>query len=199
MCDYCESRSCANCTTDKGSSNCLHCEQRDEWTFKWKYCPECGRPVNAMHTPEDIAEHVESVLAGCNTYILSSIDGEGKHVGRFRGVSVDANGSLVISADIDKVSCTSKSTTVLESLQGVDSKPSGYIEDNVEIEEASIQDATTIGTYANDDLQTIEFKYDKPNSVYAGTLFNARPSCHHKIQAQWSGIKCIACGGWYCA
>ena len=117
MCDYCEKKRCADCIYYKRVKYCEPCVNKDAWKSRYKYCPECGRPLNALYTPEDIAEHVEAVLAGCNTYVLSSIDGEGNHVGRFKGVSVDANGSLVINADIDKVFCTGKSSTILESLE----------------------------------------------------------------------------------
>lgn len=30
-------------------------------------------------------------------------------------------------------------------------------------------------------------------------LYSADPNCEHEIEAQWSGIKCIHCRGWYCA
>lgn len=42
MCKYCEREICESCTTDRGSTNCLHCEQHNEYTFKWNYCPMCG-------------------------------------------------------------------------------------------------------------------------------------------------------------
>lgn len=42
MCKYCEREICESCTTNRGSTNCLHCEQHDEYTFKWNYCPMCG-------------------------------------------------------------------------------------------------------------------------------------------------------------
>lgn len=44
---------------------------------------------------------------------------------------------------------------------------------------------------------TIAFVY--PNSDEEHILYCADPNCDHEIQAQWSGIKCIKCGGWYCA
>ena len=56
--------------------------------------------------------------------------------------------------------------------------------------------ATTIGTHDTDKLQTIEIEYD---NGWKETLYNARPSCKHKIQSQLSGgIKCVNCGGWFC-
>ena len=30
------------------------------------------------------------------------------------------------------------------------------------------------------------------------TLYDADPDCIHDIIPQWSGVKCIKCGGWYC-
>lgn len=73
----------------------------------------------------------------------------------------------------------------------------GYITENIPIEESSCEDAITVGEYVNDDLQTIKIRYS--DSSYEQTLYNAKPSCKHKIQAQWSGIKCVLCCGWYCA
>ena len=49
---------------------------------------------------------IEDELRKQNLYIISSIDGNGVHVGRFKGFSHDADGDLVIEADIDGVSCT---------------------------------------------------------------------------------------------
>lgn len=73
----------------------------------------------------------------------------------------------------------------------------GYIEEDIPIEEAVEEDATTVGGYVTDELQTIYVEYDK--SKFIQVLYSGRPSCKHKIQAQWSGIKCTKCGGWYCA
>jgi hypothetical protein len=57
--------------------------------------------------------------------------------------------------------------------------------------------ATTIGTYDTDKPQTIKIKYD--NTGMEDILWDARPSCKHKIQAQLSGgVKCVNCGGWFC-
>lgn len=72
-----------------------------------------------------------------------------------------------------------------------------YIEENIPIEPDPTEDAYTVGEYDNDELQTIEVEYT--NGFSKQILYNARPSCKHKIQAQWSGIKCIVCNGWYCA
>lgn len=72
-----------------------------------------------------------------------------------------------------------------------------YIEEDMPIEPNPIEDAYTVGDYKNDELQIIEVKY--VNGFSKQILYNARPSCRHKIQAQWSGVKCIACNGWYCA
>ena len=57
--------------------------------------------------------------------------------------------------------------------------------------------ATTIGVYNTDKPQTVEIVYDGIETRYV--LYDARPSCKHKIQAQLSGgIKCANCGGWFC-
>lgn len=30
-------------------------------------------------------------------------------------------------------------------------------------------------------------------------LYAADPECKHRVEAQWSGVKCVKCNGWYCA
>lgn len=72
-----------------------------------------------------------------------------------------------------------------------------YIDEELEIKEDPIQDAISIGTYETDNLQNVMIEYS--DSKFQQILYSARPSCNHKIQAQWSGIKCLVCGGWYCA
>lgn len=32
-----------------------------------------------------------------------------------------------------------------------------------------------------------------------GVLYGADANCYHQVEAQWSGVKCVKCGGWYCA
>ena len=49
---------------------------------------------------------IEEWLNKNNVYIISSIDDKGVHVGRFKGLSLDANDDLVIDTDIDSLSCT---------------------------------------------------------------------------------------------
>lgn len=29
-------------------------------------------------------------------------------------------------------------------------------------------------------------------------LWMADPGCEHDVQGQWSGVKCVKCGGWFC-
>lgn len=72
-----------------------------------------------------------------------------------------------------------------------------YIDEELEIKEDPVQDAISIGTYETDNLQNVMIEYS--GSKFQQILYNAKPSCNHKIQAQWSGIKCLICGGWYCA
>ena len=65
------------------------------------------------------------------------------------------------------------------------------------IEEKKYSIATTIGVYSTDKLQTIQIKYD--DTEIEDVLWDARPSCKHKIQAQLSGgVKCVNCDGWFC-
>lgn len=49
---------------------------------------------------------IEDALCKHDVYVMSSVDGAGAHVGRFKEFSYDANGALVIMTDIDSVSCT---------------------------------------------------------------------------------------------
>lgn len=51
-------------------------------------------------------KELESKLKELNVYVISSVEGKGSHIGRFKGFSEDANGDLVIETDIDKLSCT---------------------------------------------------------------------------------------------
>lgn len=49
---------------------------------------------------------IEKWLNKNNVYIISSIDGEGIHVGKFKGLSLDADDDLIINVDIDSFGCT---------------------------------------------------------------------------------------------
>lgn len=51
-------------------------------------------------------KEIESKLKELNVYVISSVEGKGSHIGRFKGFSEDANGNLVIEVDIDMLSCT---------------------------------------------------------------------------------------------
>ena len=55
---------------------------------------------------EDIAKEIEKELKEHDVYIISSVGGKGHHIGRFKTISVDANGDLIIESDIDEVSIT---------------------------------------------------------------------------------------------
>lgn len=56
---------------------------------------------------------------------------------------------------------------------------------------------------------TVDFtyldEYERYDEIYkvhynrSTRLYSADPNCNHEIEAQWSGIKCIHCRGWYCA
>ena len=42
---------------------------------------------------------------------------------------------------------------------------------------------------------------DKEYEFYdykAERLYNADPNCKHNVDAQWSGVKCTKCSGWFC-
>lgn len=49
---------------------------------------------------------VEKILNEHKTYIVSSVDGKGVHIGRLQGMSLDADGDWVIEVDLDGKSCT---------------------------------------------------------------------------------------------
>ena len=49
---------------------------------------------------------LEKSLKDNGAYVASSIEGKGTHIGRFIGLSLDANGEVIILCDIDKKSVT---------------------------------------------------------------------------------------------
>lgn len=48
---------------------------------------------------------IEEELRKHDAYIISTIDGIGAHVGKFKGFNYDSDGNLVIEADINGRSC----------------------------------------------------------------------------------------------
>lgn len=50
---------------------------------------------------------IEEWLNKNNVYVVASVDGKGVHIGRFKGLSLDADDDLIIEVDIDSLSCTS--------------------------------------------------------------------------------------------
>lgn len=77
-----------------------------------------------------------------------------------------------------------------------------YIDEDIPVEEDPCYPAITIETEnTSDELQTVTVRYVEGTKYPGDTqiLYHAKPSCKHMIQAQWSGIKCVKCGGWYCA
>ena len=54
---------------------------------------------------EEIKE-LEKLLKINEVYITASIEGKGCHIGRFKGLALDADDGLIIDVDIDKESCT---------------------------------------------------------------------------------------------
>lgn len=49
---------------------------------------------------------IEQYLKQHGCYVLSSVEGKGTHVGRFKRILLDANDDIVIDIDIDAVSTT---------------------------------------------------------------------------------------------
>ena len=63
--------------------------------------------LKPLSTPEDFRKlrEIEELLKEHSVSVLSSIEGKGIHVGRFKGIALDADGFPVIECDIDKESC----------------------------------------------------------------------------------------------
>ena len=61
------------------------------------------KPIESAEDFKKFKE-VEEFLREHNAYILSSIEGEGVHVGRFKCLSLDADGYPIVECDIDKIS-----------------------------------------------------------------------------------------------
>lgn len=40
--------------------------------------------------------------------------------------------------------------------------------------------------------------YEPVIAGYDGQLYGAAPDCTHEVVAQWSGVKCRLCPGWFC-
>lgn len=59
-----------------------------------------------------------------------------------------------------------------------------------------IRDAETVEVY-NELRNDILVRYVDYPSAPLQNLANAKPSCKHKIQAQFAGIRCLKCGGWW--
>ena len=51
-------------------------------------------------------KEIEEYLKEHNVYISSSIENNGTHIGRFKGITLDADGFPIIECDIDAMSCT---------------------------------------------------------------------------------------------
>lgn len=49
---------------------------------------------------------VEEWLKTNDAYVMSSIEGKGHHIGRFKRFGLDADDNLIIEVDIDSLSCT---------------------------------------------------------------------------------------------
>lgn len=70
MCDYCEKKSCAACTTDKNSTQCLHCEHHDEFTFMWNFCPECGELYRFVFNNHSYVRALKFDYFGKRAYVV---------------------------------------------------------------------------------------------------------------------------------
>lgn len=69
MCKYCETHNCWICTTSRGSSQCLHCEQHDAFTFKWTFCPWCGEKYKILNNGHEYLRVKRLDIDECKTYL----------------------------------------------------------------------------------------------------------------------------------
>lgn len=74
-----------------------------------------------------------------------------------------------------------------------------YIDDEIIIPEEPIIKVKQIRIInKGEKFGTIVFQY--PITKTEQVLYRADTNCEHEIQSQISGgIKCVKCGGWYCA
>ena len=79
-------------------------ERDDEYAPPYGECEECYRYDICKRAKA--LELISEYLNKHNAYIISSIDGNGTYVGRFKRLSLDADDDLIICADIDSASCT---------------------------------------------------------------------------------------------
>lgn len=57
-------------------------------------------------TKSELLKALEGVSENQNIYIISTLDGKGTHIGSINNVSLDANGEVVMEANIESVSET---------------------------------------------------------------------------------------------
>lgn len=61
--------------------------------------------ASTSDTARDVSD-IKDVLDKQNAYVVATVEGDGCHIGRLKGISLDANGDLVIEVDISSISCT---------------------------------------------------------------------------------------------
>lgn len=71
---------------------------RQDWKEKWEMEAETHGDVER--------ERIEAILKKHGTYILSTIDGQGCHVGCYKGISLDADANWIIEAEVESMSET---------------------------------------------------------------------------------------------
>lgn len=57
-------------------------------------------------TVYEVLAKLRSIMNNREVYIMSTIDGEGCHIGKITGISLDANDGIVIETNIDSISAT---------------------------------------------------------------------------------------------
>lgn len=57
-------------------------------------------------TKSELLKALEGVSENQNIYIISTLDGKGTHIGRINKVSFDADGDVVLEANVESVSET---------------------------------------------------------------------------------------------
>ena len=78
----------------------VYCDATLRWDWKEKWEKEA-------ETHGDVErERIEAILEKHGTYILSTIDGQGVHVGCFKGIALDADANWIIEAEVESMSET---------------------------------------------------------------------------------------------
>lgn len=78
----------------------IYCDTtlRQYWKDEWEKEAETHGDIDR--------ERIEAILKKHGTYILSTIDGQGCHVGCYKGIALDADANWIIEAEVESMSET---------------------------------------------------------------------------------------------